>query len=148
MMMYSKSFAGLQRIWQGRHKVFLGGRRIQGYYQDDHGWRQTGPGRCRLSAIHDCHWDQYCGNVLRGEKLNGFYQKPDPIKIILAAELITEKTAADYYVRICVLKPILVQAAGCRRPVSFHHWSIYGWHFLCLVHSHRDKDRCGLLPAT
>ena len=35
---------------------------------------------------------------LRGEKLNGFYQNQIPSKIILAAELITEKTAADYYV--------------------------------------------------
>ncbi len=35
---------------------------------------------------------------LRGEKLNGFYQNQIPSKIILAAELITEDNAADYYV--------------------------------------------------
>ncbi|HOO33071.1 MAG TPA: ABC transporter substrate-binding protein [Thermotogota bacterium] len=35
---------------------------------------------------------------LRGEPLNGFYQKQIPSKIILAAELITPENAADYYV--------------------------------------------------
>lgn len=34
---------------------------------------------------------------LRGESLNGFYQKQIPSKIILAAELITPENAADYY---------------------------------------------------
>ena len=34
---------------------------------------------------------------LRGEPLNGFYQKQIPSRIILAAELITEENAEDYY---------------------------------------------------
>lgn len=36
--------------------------------------------------------------AMRGEKLNGFYQAKIPSKIILAAELITQENAAEYYV--------------------------------------------------
>jgi ribose transport system substrate-binding protein len=35
---------------------------------------------------------------LRGESLNGFYQKQIPSRIILAAELVTPENAKDYYV--------------------------------------------------
>jgi ribose transport system substrate-binding protein len=35
---------------------------------------------------------------LRGQKLNGFYQTQIPSKIILQAELITQKNAKNYYV--------------------------------------------------